>query len=139
MLRTPMTVCLSIGFTLAALTMTAVTGALQSAAADEKSAGQLRHVVLFKFKDTVTKDQVAEVVAAFGALPGKIDTIRGFEWGTDVSVEMKAEGFTHCFVVTFADAKGRDEYLPHAAHKDFIKIAGPRIEKVLVFDYVVGK
>jgi hypothetical protein len=119
--------------------MAAVTGALQSAAAEDKPAGQLRHVVLFKFKDTVSKEQVAEVVAAFGALPGKIDAIRGFEWGTDVSVEMKAEGFTHCFVVTFADAKGRDEYLPHAAHKDFIKIAGPRIEKVLVFDYVVGK
>jgi hypothetical protein len=134
-----MTVCLSIGFTLLALTMAAVTGALQSAAAEDKAAGQLRHVVLFKFKDTVTKEQVAEVVAAFGALPGKIDAIRGFEWGTDVSVEMKAEGFTHCFVVTFADAKGRDAYLPHAAHKDFIKIAGPRIEKVLVFDYVVGK
>lgn len=139
MLRTPMTVCLSLGFTLLALATAAVIGALPSAAAEEKSAGQLRHVVLFKFKDTVSKDQVAEVVAAFGALPGKIPTIRGFEWGTDVSVEMKAEGFTHCFVVTFADAKGRDEYLPHAAHKDFIKIAGPRIEKVLVFDYVVGK
>jgi hypothetical protein len=133
------TLCLSIGFTLLALVMAAVTGALPSVAAEDKSAGQLRHVVLFKFKDTVTKDQVAEVVAAFGALPGNIPAIRGFEWGTDVSVEMKAEGFTHCFVVTFADAKGRDEYLPHAAHKDFIKIAGPRIEKVLVFDYVVGK
>jgi hypothetical protein len=133
-----LTLCVSFGFTLAALAMAAVTGAWKPAVAEDKAA-QLRHVVLFKFKDTVTKEQVAEVVAAFGALPGKIDTIRAFEWGTDVSVEMKAEGFTHCFVVTFADAKGRDDYLPHPAHKDFIKIAGPRIEKVLVFDYVVGK
>ena len=124
----PMTLCLSLGFALFAM-----------AIAQEKPASQLRHVVLFKFKDTVSKEQVAEVVAAFGALPGKIDAIRGYEWGTDVSVEMKSQGFTHCFVVTFADAKGRDAYLPHAAHSEFVKLAGPRIDKVLVFDYVVGK
>ena len=124
----PMTLALSIGFALFAMV-----------AAQDKPAAALRHVVLFKFKDTLSKEQVAEVVEAFKALPGKIDTIRGFEWGTDVSVEMKSQGFTHCFVVSFADAKGRDEYLPHPAHSEFVKLAGPRIDKVLVFDYVAGK
>jgi hypothetical protein len=108
--------------------------------AEEKPvAAPLRHVVLFKFKPEVTKAQVQEVVDAFAALPKRIDTITGFEWGTDVSVEMKADGFTHCFVVSFADAKARDAYLPHAAHAEFVKLVGPRIEKVLVFDFVVGK
>jgi len=124
----PMTLCLSIGFASFAMVL-----------AQDKPAPVLRHVVLFKFKDTVSKEQVAEVLAAFKALPGKIDAIRGFEWGTDMSVEMKSQDFTHCFVVTFADAKGRDEYLPHPAHKEFVALAGPRIDKVLVFDYVVGK
>ncbi len=139
MLRsTSLTLLLSAGFALF-LGSAAVTGVFPAATAEEKAAAPLRHLVLFKFKETVTKEQVAEVVAAFGALPGKIDTIRGFEWGTDVSTEMKADGFTHCFVVTFADAKGRDAYLPHAAHDEFVKLVGPRIEKVLVFDYVIGK
>ena len=111
----------------------------QRAAAQEKQAALLRHVVLFKFKPEVTKAQVQEVVDAFAALPKKIDTIAGFEWGTDVSVEMKSEGFTHCFVVSFKDAKARDAYLPHAAHGEFVKLVGPRLEKVLVFDYVSGK
>jgi hypothetical protein len=129
MLRsTALTLCLSIGFTLTSLAMAAVTGVLQ-ATTDDKTA-LLRHVVLFK---------VAEVVAAVGALPGKIDAIRGYEWGTDVSVEMKSQGFTHCFVVSFANVEGRDAYLPHAAHNEFVKLAGPRIDKVLVFDYVIGK
>ena len=52
---------------------------------------------------------------------------------------MKADGFTHCFVVSFKDAKARDEYLPHAAHGEFVKLVGPRIEKVLVFDFINGK
>ena len=106
--------------------------------AQEKPAAKLRHVVLFKFKPEVTKAQVQEVVDAFAALPKKIDSIADFEWGTDVSVEMKSEGYTHCFVVSFADAKARDEYLPHAAHAEFVKLVGPRIEKVLVFDFVAG-
>lgn len=95
----------------------------------------LRHVVLFKFKDDVTPAQVDEVAAAFAALPGKIDCICGFEWGTDVSVENKAAGFTHGFVVSFHNEKGRDEYLPHAAHQEFVKLVGPRVDKVLVFDF----
>ena len=100
--------------------------------------GQLRHVVLFKFKDTATPEQIATVEAAFRSLPAKIPEITGFEWGTDVSVENKADGFTHCFLVTFRDADGRAIYLPHPAHKEFVGIVGPLLDKVLVVDYVAA-
>lgn len=95
----------------------------------------LRHVVLFKFKEGLTSAQVQEVIDAFAALPGRISEIHDFEWGTDVSVENKADGFTHCFFVTFRDEKGRETYLPHPAHQEFVKLVGPRVDKVLVFDY----
>jgi lysophospholipase L1-like esterase len=98
-------------------------------------AGLLRHIVLFKFKDDVTEAQVQEVVDAFSALPKKIDAIVDFECGTDMSVEGKADGFTHGFVVTFEDEAGREAYLPHAAHQEFVKLVGPRVDKVLVFDF----
>ena len=51
------------------------------------------------------------------------------------STEMKADGYTHAFLVTFADEKGREVYLPHPAHKEFGKLVGPHIDKVFVFDY----
>ena len=95
----------------------------------------LRHVVLFKFKKTATKEQIQNVVAEFAALPKKIDTIIEFERGTDVSVEKLSKGFTHGFVVTFRNEKGRKIYLPHPAHERFKKIVGPVLEDVLVFDY----
>lgn len=104
-------------------------------AAPMKKPSSLRHVVLFKFKKEVTEAQVQEVVDAFALLPGKIKTITDFEHGTDVSVENKAAGFTHGFVVTFADEKGRDTYLPHPAHQEFVQLVGPRVDNVLVFDY----
>ncbi len=108
--------------------------------AEEKKPGKvLRHVVLFKFKDDATKEQIQEVVDAFAALPKKIKAIEDFEWGTDVSVENKAKGFTHGFIVTFADTDGRDTYLPHPAHKEFGKLVGPRVADVLVFDFWAKK
>ncbi len=95
----------------------------------------LRHVVIFKFLDSTSDEEVNEVAQAFAQLPSKIDSIIDFEWGTDVSPEGKADGFTHCFLVTFADEKGRDAYLPHAAHQQFVKLLRPRLEKALVIDY----
>jgi hypothetical protein len=109
------------------------------AMAQEKPAAPLRHVVLFKFKADATKKQVEEIVAAFGQLPKKIDGITAYEWGTDVSPEGKSEGFTHCFVVTFNDANARDAYLPHAAHKEFVTLLLPKLDKVLVVDYFAKK
>ena len=110
-----------------------------AAAQDDSATAPLRHVVLFKFKSDATKEQIQEIVAAFQALPKKIDGITGFEYGTDVSTEGLAEGFTHCFLVTFKDSKSRDVYLPHAAHKEFVALALPKVEKVLVVDYFARK
>ncbi|MDM8006699.1 MAG: Dabb family protein [Phycisphaerae bacterium] len=95
----------------------------------------LRHVVLFKFKDGTTPEQVKRIEQAFAELPGKIKEIARFEWGTDVSPEGKAQGLTHCFLLTFRTEADRDAYLPHPAHKEFGSIVGPHLDKVCVVDY----
>ena len=95
----------------------------------------LRHVVLFKFTETTSDEKVQEIVDKFTALPGKIDGIAGFEWGTDVSVENKQQGFTHCFFLSFASDKERDAYIPHPAHQAFSGFAREFVDKVLVLDY----
>ena len=103
----------------------------------DKSASNkvLRHVVMFKFKDDIDQEEIDKIVIAFAMLPGKIDSIIDFESGSDISVENKAKGFTHCFVVTFKDAAGRDDYLPHSAHKEFVQMLSGSLDDVLVFDY----
>jgi hypothetical protein len=95
----------------------------------------LRHVVLFKFKDSSTDEQIKEIENAFCVLPDKVNAIYDFEWGTDVSVENRQQGFTHCFLVTFLSEEDRAAYLPHPAHKAFGEILGPYLDKVLVIDY----
>lgn len=99
----------------------------------------LRHVVLFGFKPETTAHDVRAIAQAFAALPGQINAIHDFEWGTDVSVENIARGYTHCFFVTFRSAADRDAYLPHPAHKAFGELLAPHLEQVLVIDYWAQK
>jgi quinol monooxygenase YgiN len=95
----------------------------------------LRHVVLFKFKDSSTPAQVKEVEDAFRKLPSQVKEIKGFEWGTNNSPEGLSQGFTHVFFVSFESEAAREVYLPHPAHKAFVKVLEPHLDKVLVVDY----
>jgi Stress responsive A/B Barrel Domain len=97
----------------------------------------LRHVVLFKFKEGTTAEQVKQVEDAFRALPGRIKQVKGFEWGTNVSPENLAQGYTHCFLLTFSSDHDRDAYLVDPAHKEFGNVLKPYLEKVLVVDFWV--
>lgn len=95
----------------------------------------VQHIVLFKFKPEATPEKVAEIVAAFEALPSKIKEIKGFQWGTNNSPEKLDKGLTHAFILTFDNEKDRDTYLPHPAHKAFGGIVGPWLADVTVVDF----
>jgi hypothetical protein len=41
--------------------------------------------------------------------------------------------------VTFTSEKDREIYLPHPAHKAFVDVLKPYLDKVLVIDYWAGK
>lgn len=102
---------------------------------DDESAQVLRHVVLFKFKDDATAEQVRAIEAAFCRLPSATGVIQDLEWGTNVSPENLDQGYTHLFFLTFKNEADRDTYLPHPAHKEFGAMLGPVLDKVAVFDY----
>ncbi len=95
----------------------------------------LRHIVMYKFKPETTPAQIQDVIDAFAGLPKKVDTIIGYEAGTNVSKEGKSEGFTHVFVVTFRSEADLSAYLVHPAHEAYVKVVKDKREKVVVFDY----
>ena len=99
--------------------------------------GQLRHVVLFRFKKETKAEEIKKVEDAFRQLPVKVPGVLRYEWGTNVSPEPFADGFTHCFVLLFKNAKDRDAYLVHPAHKAFGKLLGPYLDKVMVVNFVI--
>jgi hypothetical protein len=95
----------------------------------------LRHVVMFGFKETSSEADVQGVVDAFAKLPSQIPEIVAFEHGINNSPENLNDGLTHCFLVSFANEAGREAYLPHPAHKAFVEVLKPHMEKVVVIDY----
>jgi hypothetical protein len=103
---------------------------------DKSKEGPLQHVVIFKFKETSSKNSVDSVVNAFVGLKDKITVIKKLEWGLNDSPENWHQGFTHCFILTFKNKYDRDVvYQKHQAHLDFQKILGPHMDKVFVVDY----
>jgi hypothetical protein len=95
----------------------------------------LRHIVLFSFKDDAGAEQVQSIVDGFRALPAAIPGIVSYEWGVDVSPEGLSEGFTHCFMLSFASAADRDTYLAHPEHQRFVGTLENALERSLVLDY----
>ncbi len=96
---------------------------------------ELRHVVMFGWKAGADSAAINRVVMAFKALPGKIKTIKRFEWGVNNSPENLNQGLTYCFLVTFASEKDRNDYLVNPDHKAFTQLLPDILEKVTVFDY----
>ena len=98
---------------------------------------QVRHVVVFKYKQGATEDQIQQVTKAFGDLKKTIPGIVSFEHGVNDSPENKNAGFTHVYLVTFENAKARDTYLPHPEHKKFGQLLGKLdiLEDLFVVDF----
>lgn len=96
----------------------------------------LRHVVIFKFKDESSEEDVKKLNDAFNALPDAIPVIQDFEWGLNDSPEDFHQGFTHCYLLTFKSEEDRDSvYTPHPQHQAFVASLQPHLEKVFVVDY----
>jgi hypothetical protein len=116
----------------------ASTGKKEKAAKASKR-GSLVHMVAFKFKPETSAAQIKEIEQAFAALPSKIPVILSYETGTNISPEKHDKGFTHGFILTFANDKDRDAYLVHPAHQDFGKLVGPCLADVFVIDFKSAK
>jgi hypothetical protein len=108
----------------------------QTEISDQK---MLRHVVIFKFKDTSSSEDVKKVEDAFRNLQNEIPEIKGFEWGKNNSPEGLDDGFTHVFFVSFVSEEDRAIYLPHPKHQEFVEVLKPHLEKALVVDYWAEK
>ena len=121
------------------LLLIAISGFLASLCAMTADAAgadaKLRHVVSFKFKESVSKEKIKEIEDAFRALKGKVSEIAALEWGTNNSPEKHDKGFTHCFILSFKTEKDRDDYIAHPEHKAFGKLLHPFLDDVFVIDF----
>jgi hypothetical protein len=102
--------------------------------AGETAMPQVHHVVLVKFKSG--QDQQAPALfATLAALQRDLPGTVSFRHGANVSPEGLNQGFTHGFVMIFADAAARDRYLAAPDHEKVKTRFLPYVENIVVFDF----
>ncbi len=78
-----------------------------------------RHVVLFKWADGTTGEQVQTIVAELHKLPAAIGTIREYRMGPDAGLNPANSDFA--VVADFDDAGGYLTYRDHPAHRAVVE------------------
>jgi hypothetical protein len=90
----------------------------------------LKHVVLLKFKESVTEEQIADLKKSLLALPKKIKEIKGYECGSD---RRPTKNFDFALVSTFDDVEALKCYHVNPDHVDVltkVRNMSARIEAV---------
>lgn len=77
----------------------------------------IRHIVLCRFAEGTSEEEIAGIWAELAALRDVVPGILEMRFGADVSVEGLARGATHAFSVDFESVAARDGYLEHPAHR----------------------
>lgn len=95
----------------------------------------IRHILLIKFNDQASTEKIDEVRSLFEAAPEQVEGVEAVEWGVNDSPEGLNQGYTHSVLMTFADEKGRQNYLPHPAHEALKAVFVPLLDDIIVFDY----
>ncbi|MFN0008684.1 MAG: Dabb family protein [Planctomycetota bacterium] len=99
----------------------------------------ITHVVLLRLRKTVPKAEIDRVFDRLAALKQRIPGLITFSGGAYSSPEGLHQGYTHGFVMTFADAAARDAYLPHPEHEKVKKLVldvlDGGLDGVVAFDF----
>ncbi len=119
------------------LVLIALTGSVAIAAHHVHENKVLKHVVILKFNEDVTSEQIDEAVALILDFPNQIPEVQSVEGGDNVTIEDAHKGFTYVFVMTFESQEGLKTYLPHERHLAVVDAVKPLLVDLLVVDYFV--
>ncbi|KAH6771614.1 heat stable protein 1 [Perilla frutescens var. hirtella] len=101
----------------------------------EESNGEVKHLLLAKFNDGLTEEQIEDYIKQYANLVNLVPSMKSFRWGKDVSIENLQQGFTHVFESTFESTQGIADYIVHPDHVKYANMLLPQLEKVLVVDF----
>jgi hypothetical protein len=98
---------------------------------------KVKHIVLLKFKNGTTEEQIGkffeEVLDLSETVPGVDDYVSG----NNCSPEGRNQGMTHAFIMTFTDVAARDAYIVHPEHERFKTMTLSTVDSFLAFDFEV--
>jgi hypothetical protein len=96
---------------------------------------KVQHLVVIKFKPTMSGARIDELFRALARLQEVIPGIERYAGGPYASREGLNQGYTHGFLMTFTSPAARDNYLTHPEHQQLLRDFLPGINNVLAFDF----
>ncbi len=97
----------------------------------------ITHVVMMKFKDGVSEQEIMDLEASFDALPEKITEIQSYEFGRDLVGSERSYDFA--LVSVFANLETLRQYQTHPAHLMVGQTLGRLCENILAVDFEASK
>ncbi len=100
---------------------------------------QVVHTVLLRFQSNLPAETIEDLFQQLRELQRKIPGILTFSGGPYSSPEGLNRGYTHGFVMRFADEASRDAYLPHPEHQRVVERLLPLLEGdsgAIAFDWL---
>ena len=99
------------------------------------SSQTVRHLILCRFKEGTSEEQISIFIDAFRALKEQIPGVLSFEHGANNSPEGLNRGMVHAVLLTMETPAARDAYLPHPAHQRFVAEQTGILAEVQVLDW----
>ena len=102
---------------------------------------KVKHIVLMKVRPETPTAQTDKIFRDLASLVGQVQGLLDFSGGAYSTIEGLNQGFSHGFVMTFADEASRDGYLPHPLH-EFVKsqivaVLDGGLAGVIAFDWLM--
>jgi hypothetical protein len=97
----------------------------------------IKHIVLFKFKESTTKEQKEEVLFRLRSLKEEITGIIDIQAGINIS--KKNQGYEIGLTVLFEDRNALENYGPHPKHQEVVShLEEIGLLDIIILDFPVG-
>ncbi|XP_057771288.1 stress-response A/B barrel domain-containing protein HS1-like [Salvia miltiorrhiza] len=96
---------------------------------------EVKHMVLAKFKEGVSKEEIEECIKQFANLVDLVPSMKAFKWAKELSIVNFHQGFTHVFEAIFESAEDVGDYLANQNHIDYGNFLMPRLDKFIIIDF----
>ncbi len=94
----------------------------------------LNHIVMIKFKKSVTEETTKEIVTLMEDLPNKIVEIHSYEFGSDILHSERSYDFA--LVSLFANTESLQRYQVHPEHQKLLKKLIPLCDHICTVDFM---
>ncbi len=99
----------------------------------------IRHIVLVKFKETATPQQIAHIDTLVWRMKNEIKAINKLEWGKRMGRAGESDEYDYCLNIVFKSELNMTMYEEHPAHQKLKAAIIPLVAKITRFNYEITK